>query len=76
LTLTARDAAIASLRALGIPENEYVGRVTTFCSHQRDLCCFQKWLATLTDPATQVRIPKREFLLGVTQATFAKSFFE
>jgi hypothetical protein len=61
---------------LGIPKNEHVGWVTAFCSHQRDLSCFQKWLAVLTDPATQVRIPKREFLLGITQATFAKSFVE
>src|SRR5260221_7290337 len=68
-----RIDTIASSR---IAENERVGRVIAFCSHQPDLCCFQKWLAVVADPATQVRVPRREFWSGVTQATFAKSFFE
>jgi hypothetical protein len=34
---------------LGIPENECVGRVTAFCSYQRDFCCYQEWLALLAD---------------------------
>src|SRR5260221_8184784 len=60
-----------SCAPLGIEKNERVGRVTEFCSHQPDLCCFQKWLAVLTDAASQVRIPKREFSLGLTEGTFA-----
>jgi hypothetical protein len=75
LPWTARANLVTNC-SLRIAENERIGRVTAFCSHQRDLCCFQKWLAVLTDAATQVRIPIREFLLGVTQGTFARSFFE
>jgi hypothetical protein len=39
----------ASLR---IAENEGVSGVSAFCSPQRDLCCFQKWLTVFTDAAT------------------------
>jgi hypothetical protein len=68
-----RSSIAAPLR---IAENEHVGRVTAFCSHQRDLCCFQKWFAVLADAAGQVRIPRREFSLGIAQAAFAKGFFD
>jgi hypothetical protein len=50
--------------------------MTAFCGHQSDLGCFQKWLAVLTDAATQVRIPKQEFALGFTQGTSAQGFFD
>ena len=60
---------------LGIPKNERVGRVAALCSHQRDLSRFQKRHAVLTDPGTQVRIPRREFSFGVTQGALAKGLF-
>src|SRR5258707_12112920 len=63
---------IASSR---IAENERVGRVTAFCSHQPDLYCFQKWLAVLTDAGNQVRIPRRKVLLGIQQGRSAKDYF-
>jgi len=59
---------------LRIAENQRVGWVTAFCSHERDLFRSQKWLAILTDAATQVQIPKREFLLGVTQGHSPRTF--
>ena len=83
--VTAQTGTLSTLRrlersslsgSLRIVENERSGRMTTFCSRQRHLRCFQEWRAVLTDAATQGGVPRREFSLGVTQGTFAQSFFK
>jgi hypothetical protein len=67
---------VEASRELRITENQRVARVTAFGNHQRDLCCFQKRFTLLTDAAAQIRIPKREFSLSVTQGTFGNYLFE